>query len=69
MNKYKFISSLKYMNNNILIIILLFIINLSLNLYKIYDNRKLLTVNINDNKIILIYSSLIVILLSAILYI
>ena len=56
------------MDNTIVIIVLLFLINFSLNFFKIYDNDKSIIDNINDNKIILIYSSLVVILSSSLLF-
>jgi hypothetical protein len=57
------------MNNTIVIIALLFLINFSLNFKKIHNNDKTILQNLNENKTILIYSSLIVILSSSLLFI
>lgn len=57
------------MDNTIVIIALLFLINFSLNFTKIHNKDKTFLENINENKIILIYSSLVVILSSALLFI
>jgi hypothetical protein len=56
------------MNNNIFIIIILTMINFGLNFYKVYDDKKNVINNIKDNKIILIYSFLFVLLSSSILF-
>jgi hypothetical protein len=56
------------MNNNIFIIIILIMINFGLNFYKVYDDKKNVVNNIKDNKIILIYSFLFVLLSSSILF-